>query len=246
MDDRQHAEGAHFDDLVGKTGETWWGSATPAGVERLRYRARLTLACLAPMQDPLVVELGCGTGAFSAKLLEGRPDLRLEGVDISERAVAAAGQRLREYPNAVFRKGDASRLPHDSDSVDAIAGVSILHHLPGLPDVFAEMHRVLRPGGMLWFSEPNMMNPQVLMEKNVRPIGRLLQNTADETAFFRGRLARLARDAGFAEVQVAPFDFVHPLVPRPGIGAARMLSRIAERVPLVREIAGSLCLRATK
>ena len=68
----------------------------------------------------------------------------------------------------------------------------------------------------------------------------------DEMAFSRFRAARALRRAGFAEVDVRPFDFLHPATPASWVAVMARAGRLVERVPLVREIAGSLLIRALK
>ncbi|MBN2362046.1 MAG: class I SAM-dependent methyltransferase [Deltaproteobacteria bacterium] len=242
---RSQAEAAHFDRLAESTAEIWWGSVTIAGKQRLRRRARMLAGELAASADPLVLELGCGVGAFSAPLLDERPALRLLGVDVSTRSIEIAAERLQRFARARFEEADALSLPYPADLFDAVVGNSVLHHLP-LQPALSEARRVLKPGGLLWFSEPNMLNPQIAVEKNIKPIGRWLQNTPDETAFFRWPLAAALRRAGFARVAVRPFDFLHPALPALLMRPVDRLGRLLERVPLLREITGSLLIEACK
>jgi SAM-dependent methyltransferase len=109
-----------------------------------------------------------------------------------------------------------------------------------------ELLRVLRPGGRFCFSEPNMLNPQVFLERNVRWIGRLLDNSPGETAFVRWRLARALTQFGLVDVRVQPFDFLYPLTPARLIVPVERLGRFLERLPLFREVAGSLFITGRK
>jgi ubiquinone/menaquinone biosynthesis C-methylase UbiE len=242
---REYSEQVHFDRLAEETGEIWWGSTTPAGVKRLRRRARLLADELTIYTNPRVLELGCGTGAFTQHILEALPDLRLEGRDISAKAIDVARRKLKEYRNAAFNTGSAVGLPYLDASFDAVVGNSILHHLP-LVECAAEAYRVLKHGGLFWFSEPNMMNPLVALEKNIHWLGRWLQNSPDETAFFRWRLRKVFYDIGFRKVRVEPFDFLHPAIPRALVRPFDLLGRWLEQIPIVREITGSLLIRAAK
>ena len=67
----------------------------------------------------------------------------------------------------------------------------------------------------------------------------------DETAFVRWKLARKLREAGFEQITITPFDWLHPATPRPVIGLVKAIGRVIESVPVVREFAGSLYIKAT-
>ena len=99
---------------------------------------------------------------------------------------------------------------------------------------------------MGWFSEPNMMNPQIVLEKNVKFLPRRIHNTETETAFFRWAMARSLSGTGFKNIQVRPFDFLHPYVPDPFIGMVSAMGKMLEQIPLLKEIAGSLVIQAQK
>jgi ubiquinone/menaquinone biosynthesis C-methylase UbiE len=143
-----------------------------------------------------------------------------------------------------FLCGDGERLPFQDESFDVVFGSSILHHL-NLPAALRDIHRVLRRGGRLVFAEPNLLNPHIALSFHVLPRkwGGLSQ---DERAFSRFRIRRLLAQAGFIDVHSEPYDFLHPLVPAPLVGAVARLSLWLERVPLLREIAGSQLLRARR
>lgn len=238
-------EREHFDKLAEGTGEIWWGSTTPAATLRYTRRAQMIREQLKRFPDPKVLELGCGTGAFSRYILQEMPELRLTGCDISPKSVAVATERFSEHLNARFEVANVADAPYDTESFDAVVGNSVLHHIP-LEESLRESFRVLRHGGILWFSEPNMMNPQIALEKNVRFIGRWLDNSEGETAFFRWAFAKRLRNVGFGTVRVVPFDFLHPATPKGCMRAVDALGRGLEKVPLLREICGSLHITAIK
>ena len=56
---------------------------------------------------------------------------------------------------------------------------------------FKEITRVCRDGARFFFSEPNMLNPWIMAEKNIPWIKRRLDDSPEETAFFRWRLKKL-------------------------------------------------------
>jgi len=241
----QFKEEKHFDQLVKETGEIWWGSTTAAGLRRLQRRGRLIAKALAHMDKPKILEIGCGTGALTRAVLEEFPGVKLVSVDISSQAVENARHRYSTYLNVIFEKADATALPYAADSFDAVVGNSILHHLP-VEAAMKESLRVLKSEGMILFSEPNMLNPQIAVEKNVPFIKKALQNSDDETAFFRWKLKNLLIRTGFEAVSVEPFDFLHPAVPKKLIPFMEGIGKIAEKTFLLKEIAGSLLITAFK
>ena len=241
----QTKEKEHFDKLAESTGETWWGSTTPAGIRRLRRRAWLIKEKLQAFNDPLVLEIGCGTGALSGLLLEETPLLRLIGCDISPKAIEIASKRYRHYSKARFEIADITASTYPEECFEAIVGNSILHHLPH-QNTLRECFRILKPGGIILFSEPNMINPQIVIEKNIRIIGKRLQNTDDETAFIRWPLVQLMREIGFNSVDIRPFDFLHPITPAPLIDIVERIGFLIERLPILKEISGSLWIQGRK
>jgi SAM-dependent methyltransferase len=238
-------ERAHFDTLAERQGEVWWGHQTPAAPLRLRRRSTFVRDALIERDCPRVFEVGCGGGIFTADLLEIMPHIDIVAVDISPKSVELAKKRCAGYANVRFEVGDASAGRIEGGGYDAVIGNSVLHHIPP-EDLLPTALDLLKPGGLFLFCEPNMMNPQVAAERNIRPIGKMLQNSEDETAFFRWRLKSRLEQAGFEHVRIMPFDFLHPASPRSVLRVAEKLGRALERLPIVKEIAGSLWITARK
>lgn len=242
---RREKEREHFDALAQRTGEVWWGSTTVAGIRRLERRAGLVREELQAFKDPLVLEIGCGTGAFSAALLKELPLLRLICSDISPKSIEVVRKRYGTYRNACFETADILAKNYNPDTFDCVLGNSILHHLPLYP-VIEECFRILKPGGKIIFFEPNMMNPLIAIEKNIPFIGRLLQNTDTETAFFHWSLASMLRQVGFENVSVKPFDFLHPLTPKAFIPVVEKIGLWLERCAFLKYISGSLLIEGSR
>jgi SAM-dependent methyltransferase len=102
------------------------------------------------IDDPGVLEIGPGPGHLAVELARRVPTLRLAGIDIDpamvERATARAGHeglagRVR------FEVGDVAALPFPDGSFDLVTSSFSVHHWPDAPAGFAEIRRVLRPGG---------------------------------------------------------------------------------------------------
>lgn len=228
--------------LIADKAEAVWNWASPAGRQRAKRRAQLIIAAAALRRETRVLELGCGTGLFTRNFAE--TGCRVVAIDISEPLLkrAAANPVDRDVS---FRLDDAEQLSFEDESFDAVIGSSVLHHL-NVPRALAEAHRVLKPRGRLVFAEPNMVNPQVALQRSVPLFRRWAGESPQETAFVRWRLASQLRSVGFTDVRIEPFDFLHPAVPRLLIGLVRSLGDALERLPGVREIAGSLLISAVR
>ena len=90
-----------------------------------------------------VLDLACGTGDFLA--IAGEITSGATGLDFS--SVMLAGARSRHGAGARLVQGDALRLPFGDASFDAAVSGFALRNFARLPDAFAELSRVLRPGG---------------------------------------------------------------------------------------------------
>jgi len=241
--DRLDSERGHFDRLASEVGNAWWGHLTDAGRHRLERRASVAIQFARLQKGVTVLEPGAGSGEFTERLA--RSGAAICAVELSPRQLELARLRLGPVTNVRLVVGDAGRLDFPDKTFDAVVGLSVLHHLR-LNKALPEFFRVLKPGARVFFSEPNMLNPQVFLERNVKWFGRWLQNSPDETAFYRWRLARELRTAGFSHVKVVPVDFLHPAVPRVAIRLMAAIGETLEHVPPIREIAGSLFVYAAR
>lgn len=125
-----------FDDMAVR-----WDDRTSAG--SAEYLTPLATAVLHVKPAPeRVLDIGCGTGDGTLFLAREFPYAGIRGIDISEEMVAIAQRKIGLDPQGrvAFKVADASDLPYENDSFDLVAQVN-------MPPFFAEMARVLRPGG---------------------------------------------------------------------------------------------------
>ncbi|MCK4747210.1 MAG: methyltransferase domain-containing protein [Bacteroidales bacterium] len=220
-------------------GETWnWES--PAG--KLRWERRVAMLKDKLEKDSKVLELGCGTGYFTRELVD--TDAHITAIDISPDLLEEARKEV-SASNVEFNVDNAYAMRFHAGTFDHVVGSSVLHHLE-IREALSEMYRVLKPGGQIAFTEPNMMNPQIALQKNIPFIKRKMGDSPDETAFFSWQMRRLLQEAGFTSIRVLPFDFLHPAVPPAMIKTISLIGNVAEKTPLLRGIAGSLFITARK
>jgi len=217
---------------------SWQMWTTPVGRESWQRRLDLLLTPVRPGMR--VLELGCGTGLFTKDLA--RTQAQIVAIDISPDLIARARQEV-PLENVEFRVDNAADLSFEDGSFDAVVGSSVLHHLPIRP-ALREFRRVLKPGGQLCFSEPNMANPIIFLQKNVPFLKRMAGDTPDETAFVRWSFRDWLTAEGYEEIVVRPYNFLHPSVPSLLLPVLRPLCAWLEKVPVAVEMAGSLFIQA--
>jgi SAM-dependent methyltransferase len=217
-----------------------WNWETSAGRIRWARRVKMLSSHLKPGMT--VLELGCGTGSFTRELARSGADV--VAIDVSPELLEMAKANC-SAPNVQYQIQNAYALTYPEGTFDSVVGSSVLHHLE-IEAALRKIYRVLKPRGTILLTEPNMLNPQIAIQKNVLWIKRKLGDSPDETAFFRWPLRRLLEQIGYRDVRIDPFDFLHPRTPVPLIGRVNTLGRFLEKVPVISELAGSLFIRAVK
>lgn len=115
-----------------------------------------------------ILDLGCGTCFYWPVLA--KYCSQLEGIDYSQGMLNEAEKLLGNLPvEARLRKGSSDSLPYATESLDAVIALDVLHHCGELNKTLSEVARVLRPGGIFFNLEPNMLNP-VMFLAHICPI----------------------------------------------------------------------------
>jgi SAM-dependent methyltransferase len=222
--------------------ELIWGWGTPAGRLRARRRADLIITAADLRPGMRVLEIGCGTGNFTELFV--KSGCKILAVDISPDLLAKAKDRKIPSDQVQFmemRFEDAGAM----GPFDAVIGSSILHHLD-VPVALAKILNSLRGGGRIAFAEPNLLNPQVYLERRLSRSKLFSYVSPDETAFVRSKLYSLLEQRGFTDILITPFDWLHPATPKPLIPLVSKVGTVIERVPLIKEFSGSLAISARK
>jgi SAM-dependent methyltransferase len=109
-----------------------------------------------------VVDVGCGAG-FDTILAADQvgPHGRVIGVDMTPEMLAKARRTVDELglDHVEIREGLAEQLPLEDDWADVVISNGVINLCPDKATVFAEIHRVLRPGGTLQFADIANGNP---------------------------------------------------------------------------------------
>ena len=224
--------------------ERYWLRYPRTSPLRLRWRATAVRHCFHVLPGESILELGAGSGLWTAHLtdvLRGENPITAAVFDpaLAEQAAAKGLANV-----SVTRVADlAADLPQGG--FDYIVGTAILCHDSYEMNLRA-LHRLLKPGGQILFFEANHWNPQVFVKNAFPAIGHWAGHPRCQTAMRKYGLMKAASRQGFTEIEITPFDIVHPRAPRRLIRTFQSLSYIFEHAPVIKELCGTLYIWAKK
>jgi ubiquinone/menaquinone biosynthesis C-methylase UbiE len=145
------------------------------------------------------LDLGCGSGTQATCLVaEGfdvlAADLSIEGVKVAAATLQDSGYE------ANVMNADAEQLPLRDASMDACICGLLLHHFKDMGRVAEELHRIVKPGGIVVALDANAHNPPTWMFLNV--LHRLKPNprlTPNQRALWSSEIRRTFGEHGFGD-----------------------------------------------
>ena len=189
-----------------------------------------------------VLEIGSGTGFFLLNLWQAGYAKEPWATDISPGMLEACGENARRLGCDIkLRTADAEGLPFEDGTFDLVVGHAFLHHLPDWEQALRDVHRVLAPGGAMFFAgEPTKLGDRIAgvakrataeaakLAARVRPdlikpppppprtederILRELEFAVDLHTFDPGDVERRAREIGFENIRTETEELLSSLV----------------------------------
>ena len=116
------------------------------------------LACKVVPQAKNLLDIGCGAGNNTIKILRTKPGLNCDLLDLSDKMLARAAERVRAEQAGEVRTfcGDLREVELPTEHYDIIVAAAVLHHLRDDVDwqqTFEKLHALLTPGGALFVSD---------------------------------------------------------------------------------------------
>jgi len=158
------SEKEFFDSIADKFDTKFNSYLKAAGIYRVKLRVNLFIAHCNLRSGLKILEIGCGSGEYTKALLAA--GINVFATDVSEKMLRLAQVKVGMGAREGFFLSDVLQLPLPDNSLDVVIGNSILHHLDQ-EKALSEILRVLKKGGCVAFSEPNMSNPDVFLEMRI-------------------------------------------------------------------------------
>ena len=160
--------------------------------------------------QPGEVVLDLGSGAGIDLLIAARkvgPSGRVIGIDMTDEMIARAQANAAEagFANIEVRKGIIEELPVEAASVDWVISNCVINLSPEKDRVFAEIARVLRPGGRMLVSDIVVQDVPAWVRESMALYASCVAGAVSETEYVEG-----LRRAGLVDVEVReryPYDF---------------------------------------
>jgi ubiquinone/menaquinone biosynthesis C-methylase UbiE len=159
-----------------------------------------------------VVDLGCGPGAFAARVLEAFPRCRVVGVELDDRLAAAAGRRLATEPRFRIVRTSATTTGLASSAFDVVITRLLAQHLVRPAAMLQEAIRLLGPGGMVIVIDVDMelwgvASPSVPELELIHARASMVQHDRGGDRTVGRRLYRMLVDAGFEAPRLELFAY---------------------------------------
>ena len=160
------------------------------------------------------LDVGCGTGALSAAIVDRCLPAAIDGVEPSEGFLGTAKENLGE--RAELHQGSATAIPLADASVDVVVSGLVLNFVPDQPAALREMARVTRAGGTIaayvwdYAGEMQLMRHFWDAAVELAPDAAKLDEGARFPLCHPDALARLFAGAGLQDVEVVPIDIPTP------------------------------------
>jgi ubiquinone/menaquinone biosynthesis C-methylase UbiE len=193
-------------------GETYTHGYTPVFTEYLKRRTAATNAAFfLPYLRPgmRVLDCGCGPGTITIGLAQAVAPGAVVGIDIEPGQIEAAQAQAAEQknPNVSFQVASVYQIPFLDNSFDAAFGHSILEHVGRPLEALREIHRVLKPGGLIGLREidqgGNLLEPtSPILEKSLELQEKVWRLNGGNPYLGRTLRALLA-EAGFINIQAS-------------------------------------------
>ena len=176
------------------------------GKRRATHEAAFFIPHLRPTMR--VLDCGCGPGTISVGLAQIVAQGQVVGIDREEAELEQAHRYAQQHgaANVEFRVANVYEIPFPDASFDAVLAHAVLQHLADPMRALQEMHRVLKPGGLIGVREEDrdadLIYPLPQGLQDAHELLMRLWSQAGGDPYFPKRYRAVLREAGFTRIHM--------------------------------------------
>ena len=151
-----------------------------------------------------ILEIGCGNGVGTLLIEELFQPSEFVATEFDPRLVEIA-QIKNKGTRVTVEAGDATRLRFQDNEFDAVIGLSVIHHIPNWQECIDEMHRVIKPDGLLIIKE-------LSIETFETPFGRIARRFVEhpyDSMLRKGEFLEYLEQKGFNVIVCQPHSMLY-------------------------------------
>lgn len=192
------------------------------------------------IQRPKVIEFGCGTGLYTKEL--SKKFRYFVSSDISYQMIEVA---QKNNPDVEFKEVDARKMEFGDESFDVVFSAFLLQHAE-TELVLPEMYRILKKNGVFVAIVPNILNPIHYGRARVGLYRKIFHENSNSEDFTRWKWLEMMKNLGYRDIEITPIEFTSPYTPKSLTPIYFKASEILEKIPVLKEFAGSLIIAGRK
>lgn len=245
---RELRERVHFDH-VAKVYDKAYGYDIPFTKYKINKKAGEFATILNSKYPNLhrleILEVGCGTGEYTKHIARKAKGAHIIGIDISTKMLQVAKEKCRGINNLEFVTNSIYKTDFNDSQFDVIYGFYSLHHLD-ITKASNEIYRILRPGGLVYFCEPNILNPAVFLIKSNRGLKLRVGDSPDEWG-----INPLTIQKYIGKLEVVKISFSEYILPLKSLSLNFLkkidkITSLIKFVPIINSIGGSVQITCIK
>ena len=213
--------------------------------QRLKWRAEMARHLFHLFPHDSILEIGCGSGEWTREI---------SAIKRNSNPICAVTFDIENF-DKIKTQGIPENIepllmesfpgPLEGRQFDFVIAWGLLTDKSCAP-LLMHVKNLLKPGGQILLFDPNPWNPYYNIRRLLTHLFSFSRRDKEEASFNRLGLFSILSEIGFIKINILPYDFLFPPIPKFLFWSMKNLSLIFENTPYLRNFAGTLYIWAHK